>query len=281
MGERKMDFKKMAGETLAIMEQGYYETEGRKVRIAEEQERAVRNSMLLTPVQGEALLEEWEKREKTDRTQETGYRVRNGSTVDAILELAAEGRAAGVLNFASAKNPGGGFINGAMAQEESLAISSCLYRTQTVHETYYVANRACGTMMYTDHAIYAEDVVFFRDGDFHLLQEPVTASVLTLPAVNMGQVVLKGEDTALAGAVMKHRMKLALAVFAGQGCRHLILGAYGCGVFRNDPEQVAAWWKELLGDCFAGVFETVVFAVLDRRGGRSIAAFEHEFGCAG
>ncbi len=277
-----MDFKKMAGETLAIMEQGYYETEGRKITIAEQQDHAVGSSILLTPEQGEALLETCGK--ETDRVtgRETVYRVRNSSAVDVISELWAEGRAPAILNFASAKNPGGGFINGAMAQEESLAMSSCLYRTQTVHETYYTANRACGTMMYTDHAIYARDVVFFRDGDFRLLKEPVTASILTLPAVNMGQVIVKGEDITLARQVMKRRMKLALAVFERQGCRHLILGAYGCGVFRNDPEQIAAWWKELLEDCFAGVFETIVFAVLDRKaGGKCIAAFEHEFGCAG
>ncbi|MFR3753045.1 MAG: TIGR02452 family protein [Enterocloster sp.] len=75
-----------------------------------------------------------------------------------------------VLNFASAKNPGGGFINGAMAQEESLAASSCLYKTLTAHETYYRMNRACSTMIYTDHAIFSPDVVFFRDGRFGLLR---------------------------------------------------------------------------------------------------------------
>ena len=169
-----------------------------------------------------------------------------------------------VLNFASAKNPGGGFINGAMAQEESLAASSCLYNTLIAHETYYKNNRACNTMMYTNHAIYSPDVVFFRDGSFRLLEKPVTASVLTLPAVNMGQVLLKGEDAALAKQAMRERMKLALAIFASQKCSHLILGAYGCGVFRNDPNEVAAWWQELLENHFPDIFRTVIFAVLDK-----------------
>ena len=169
-----------------------------------------------------------------------------------------------VLNFASAKNPGGGFINGAMAQEESLAASSCLYNTLVAHETYYKNNRACNTMMYTNHAIYSPDVVFFRDGSFRLLEKPVTASVLTLPAVNMGQVLLKGEDAALAKQAMRERMKLALAIFASQKCSHLILGAYGCGVFRNDPNEVAAWWQELLENHFPDIFRTVIFAVLDK-----------------
>ena len=49
-------------------------------------------------------------------------------------------------------------------------------------------------MMYLDYGIYSPDVVFFRDERFRLTQRPVKASVLTLPAVNMGQVLLKGEN---------------------------------------------------------------------------------------
>ena len=139
-------------------------------------------------------------------------------------------------------------------------------------------NRGCQTMMYTDHAIYSPDVVFFRDGRFELLAEPVTASVLTLPAVNMGQVVLKGEDVREAEQAMRHRMKLALALFAHQGDRNLILGAYGCGVFRNDPVRIAGWWKEFLSGGFGGCFDQVLFAVLDRSAGQTcIRAFEAVF----
>lgn len=102
--------------------------------------------------------------------------------------------------------------------------------------------------------------------------------MLTLPAVNMGQVLLKGEDEAEAEKVMRRRMGLSLAVFAEQGCGHLILGAYGCGVFRNDPEKIAGWWKELLEGDFAGVFQTVIFAVLDRSAaGACIGAFQKHF----
>ena len=165
-----------------------------------------------------------------------------------------------------------------MAQEESLAASSGLYETLVANERYYQVNRGCQTMMYTDHAIYSPDVVFFRDGRFELLAEPVTASVLTLPAVNMGQVVLKGEDVREAEQVMRHRMKLALALFANQGDRNLILGAYGCGVFRNDPVRIAGWWKELLSGGFGGCFDQVLFAVLDRSAGQAcIRAFEAVF----
>jgi uncharacterized protein (TIGR02452 family) len=183
----------------------------------------------------------------------------------------------GVLNFASAKNPGGGFLNGAMAQEESLAIASNLYIAQTAHRQYYDVNRASGTAMYTDTAIWSPSVVFFRDEDDELTETPFCADVLTLPAVNYGVVLWKGEDAATAERAMRRRMKIALAIFADMGKKCVVLGAYGCGVFGNNPQKIAAWWKELLGE-YGGYFERVVFAVMDTsRSGNTYRAFEREF----
>lgn len=269
-----MDRKATASETLQIMEQGYYQCNGTKIDIQSDMNASIRASFLITPEQGAALLEKYNKTDSTNIREE---RVENLSTVDAIRKLAQEGREhIGVLNFASAKNPGGGFINGAMAQEESLAASSTLYRTLLAHEEYYQKNRAQSSMMYTDHAIYSPDVVFFRDGLFRLVESPVKASVLTLPAVNMGQVVLKGENTEEAKRIMRRRMKLALTIFAQQGAKHLVLGAYGCGVFRNDPNLIAAWWQELLEESMGGYFDSVFHAVLDRsKNGDCIKAFEN------
>ncbi len=276
-----MDRKATAKQTLNIMEQGYYETEGEKIEIRELLEHSVKESFLLTPEQGTALLDTYTSSEYNTKKDlgKKNLDVGKCSSVDAILKLSEEGKKdIAVLNFASAKNPGGGFLNGAMAQEESLAVSSCLYKTLTVHEEYYKSNRLCNTMMYTDYAIYSPKVAFFRDGRFRLLKKPVTASVLTLPAVNMGQVLLKGENIEKAEQVMKRRMKLSLAIFAEQKCSHLVLGAYGCGVFRNDPNKIAAWWKELLEDFFWNKFESIVFAVMDNTSSQScIKAFQEIF----
>ncbi len=268
-----MDRKAVARETLKIMDQGYYEYEGKRIDIQSDMDASIRSSVLITPTQGAELLEKYSRNDNSGIPDE---RVENLSTVDAIRKLAKEGRSSiGVLNFASAKNPGGGFINGAMAQEESLAASGTLYRTLTAHEEYYRSNRAQTSMMYTDHAIYSPDVTFFRSGNFRLVETPVKASVLTLPAVNMGQVRLKGEDTAEAARVMRRRMALALAVFAEKGAKDLVLGAYGCGVFRNDPHQIAAWWQELLAEGMGGCFDSIFYAVLDcSRTGECIKAFE-------
>ena len=266
-----MDRKAMAKETLEIMKQGYYEpeiknemgqkAEKRQIIIKEDMEQSIRRSTLISPAEGEKILEKYSLCANCSQPE---TRVDNISTVDAIRLLAEEGKTdIGVLNFASAKNPGGGFLNGAKAQEESLTVSGTLYPTLTAHEEYYKENRAHRSMMYLDYGIYSPVVVFFRDGAFRLTETPVKASVLTLPAVNMGQVLLKGENAEEAKRVMRRRMKLALGIFAEQKAKHLVLGAYGCGVFRNDPGEVAAWWRELLEEGMGQYFDSVFHAVLD------------------
>lgn len=271
-----MDRKAMAQETLTILQRGSYESAPkRRIDLKEDLERSVRHSILITPEDGAKLLTKYSTYTDGGRPE---TRVENLSTVDAVRILAGEGKTEiGVLNFASAKNPGGGFLSGAMAQEESLAVSSTLYPTLTAHEEYYRENRAHRSMMYLDYGIYSPEVVFFRDGAFQLTETPVKASVLTLPAVNMGQVRLKGEDPERAKGVMRRRMKLALAIFAEQGAKHLVLGAYGCGVFRNDPREIAAWWSELLDEGMGQFFDSVFHAVLDRSKGQNcIRAFQND-----
>ncbi len=282
-----MDRKAIAKESLEIMRQGYYKIESKenqmpvqtKIDIKQDMEQSIKDSILITPSEGQELLKQYgERYSSLENQSQLTIIVENISTVDAIRKLILEGKEKiGVLNFASAKNPGGGFLNGAKAQEESLAASSTLYRTLIVHEEYYRENRNCNSMIYTNHAIYSPDVVFFRDGSFRLA-EPVKASVLTLPAVNMGQVIQKGEDVETARQAMKQRMKLALAIFANEGAENLVLGAYGCGVFRNEPKDVAIWWKELLDTEMGKYFDLVFHAVLDySREKKCIGAFEEVF----
>lgn len=268
-----MNRKEIAQETVAIQRQGFYEWNGRNVDISTQQQLSVENSVLIEPGQWQSITLPAQPKTKTQ------IQLTAENTVDAVLRLNQEGKTnIGVLNFASAKNPGGGFLNGAMAQEESLAAASGLYQTLCKHPLYYERNRGCKSMIYTDHAIFSPEVVFFRNGEFDLIAQPVTASVLTMPAVNLGQIQQKGEDLLLAQAKMRDRMRLCLLGFAQKNCRHLILGAYGCGVFRNDPKAVADWWREWLDGEFHDFFDSVTFAVYDRSKKQScIQAFREVF----
>ena len=209
--------------------------------------------------------------------------VRGEGTVDAIFRLTeagVPGEALGVLNFASAKNPGGGFLNGSVAQEECLAFCSNLYHTQTTGQgpRYYEINRANRDPVYTDTMLIG-DVTFFRTANYALTAGAVTCPVITAPAVNMGIVIRNGDSVDRAREVMKGRMGKILALFAKWGCTRLVLGAYGCGVFRNDPEDVARFWQELLmEEHWGALFERITFSILERPGrDGNIAPFRRRF----
>lgn len=266
---------KAAEDTLQYFKQGYYIIENRKVNIEESHEKSIKNSFLITPEDGELYVEELKNNTNNSNCE---ISVVNVPTVKAVLLLTGEKlENIGVLNFASARNPGGGFLKGSLAQEESIATASGLYYTQIKNEKYYEFNRENKTMMYSDYMIYSKEVVFIRDENLNLLKKPVTASIITAPAVNYGQVILKNEDKKLANYVMKNRMRKILAVFAKENNRNIILGAYGCGVFRNEPEVIARYFKGLLyEEKFINYFDKIVFAVYDTsKDQRCLKAFEN------
>jgi uncharacterized protein (TIGR02452 family) len=170
------------------------------------------------------------------------------------------------LNFASAKNPGGGFLSGSQAQEESLARSSGLYACLLPMTEMYDYNRNIGTSLYSDYMIYSPRVPVFRHDDGLLREQPFCASFVTAPAVNAG-AVMKNEtqNVWFIGPTMAARTNKILWAAQHQGHDTLILGAWGCGVFGNEPSAVAQVFSDALGPngLFHGTFERVVFAVYD------------------
>jgi uncharacterized protein (TIGR02452 family) len=132
--------------------------------------------------------------------------------------------------------------------------------------------------------IYSPRVPVFRDDEDRLLSRTYAVSFLTAPAVNRGAVEQnERENLPRVEATMLERIEKLLAVAVVQGHDTLVLGAWGCGVFRNDPSDVAAWFHRQLIDnpAFQGAFRRVVFAVLDRdeRLG-AYQAFARQFGSA-
>lgn len=199
---------------------------------------------------------------------ETIVEVTSETTVEATERLYHERQTTSgvfVLNFASAKHPGGGWLKGARAQEESIARASGLYASLTSGpaEEFYKKNKKCGTALYTDLMIYSGQVPFFKDDAGLCLETPFYASVLTVPAPNAG-VVEKAAEVAEIGTTLERRINNILAVAEMQGHEDLVLGAWGCGVFGNDPEDVAVIFKECLDGPFKNVFRKVTFAVLDK-----------------
>lgn len=188
--------------------------------------------------------------------------ITNETTAAAGRRLVLEERAARVcvLNFASARKPGGGFLGGAKAQEEDLALASALYACLEPQRAYYDANRAHASTLYTDHVIYSPDVPFFRD-DRGVLATPALLSVITAPAPNAGAV--DASERALVVPTLARRAAIVLEIGAKHAHETLVLGAWGCGVFRNDAREVATTFRELLTTRYADAFARVVFAVWD------------------
>ena len=271
-----MSLAGVAKETVEIAERGWYErAPGVRVEIADAVAASVRGTRLYRPGHGELS---WQP---LDPGVSTSVEVTGETTAEASRRLVeAEGVAhVAALNFASAKNPGGGFLRGAKAQEEDLARCSALYTTQITQRAYYDENRASGTMLYTDHLIYSPDVPFFRDERHELLPAPFLVSILTSPAPNAGEARQHGESARAVQTTLERRAAQVLDVAVHHGHRVLVLGAWGCGVFQNDPRAVAEVFAELLASRFSRAFARVVFAIYDRsKGQETRRAFDERLG---
>ncbi|CAK5266477.1 unnamed protein product [Mycena citricolor] len=198
------------------------------------------------------------------------------TTLDATRKAALKGykRPLGMLNFASAEQPGGGFINGANAQEESLTRSSTLYAslmTPTAQQFHALHADGEGEDGFYSHAmVYSPHVVFFREDDGRWVP-PMEAEVVTSAAVNAELVLSQSaaphsDSYERIRKAMHERMARILFLFERRGVRNIVLGSFGTGVFRNDVDTVASIWAELLvGNAgrFSRSFAYVAFAILD------------------
>ncbi|MEU2426794.1 TIGR02452 family protein [Streptomyces sp. NPDC007851] len=210
---------------------------------------------------------------------DTVFEVTGESSLEAARRLA--GAPVAVLNFASARNPGGGYLNGAQAQEEALCRASALYACQLRARAFYDHHRAHRDPFYSDRVIHSPAVPVFRDDRGTLLAEPYRAGFLTAAAPNAG--VIRRTVPERVGEVpgaLAVRAERVLEVAAAHDYRRLVLGAWGCGVFQNDPAQVAGAFRGLLGPGgrFARHFGHVVFGILERSPASMVrAAFAEAF----
>ena len=256
--------KGWAKETVSICEAGFYiAPSGKRVELKPQIEAAAKGTILYSPENLPTLKE-------NRPTSATVIEVINETTCNALARLVRAGGHVGCLNFASARNPGGGFLTGAQAQEEALARCSALYPCVLRAPQYYERNRANRSAIYLDLVIHSPLVPFFRNDVGTLLEQPILASVITAPAPNAGAVLQNEPKNAAAiEPALRRRAELVLTVAHAHGIDSLVLGAWGCGVFRNDPIKVAKIIAEFLKPPgkFAAAFSRITFSVLDRSEG--------------
>ncbi|MFC8536552.1 TIGR02452 family protein [Streptomyces sp. NPDC057249] len=250
----------IARETEAIVRAGSYRAgNGRRISIEKDVAAALAGTRLYGPEPVPAA----PGRDRTPVIEVTGE-----SSLRAAARMTRErpGEVA-VLNYASARNPGGGYLNGAQAQEEALCRGSALYATLLRAPGFYAHHRAERSAFYTDRVVHSPGVPVFRDDRGRLLDAPYTAGFLTSPAPNAGVIRARTpQEAPRVPAALAARAERVLEVATVCGYRRLVLGAWGCGVFRNDPAEVAGAFRALLtGEGrFAGHFEQVVFGILGR-----------------
>jgi uncharacterized protein (TIGR02452 family) len=257
----------IARSTVDIAEQGFYTSDtGVHADIAADVSRAVEGTVLHLP---------------DDAVTPDGYRnphpavtVTNETTLTATARVGAP---VACLVFASARNPGGGFLNGAQAQEESVARGSALYPCLLAAGDFYAWHRAEPDLAYSDRVIHAPGVPVFRDDRGALLDSAYPVSFLVAAAPNRSAMRNNGGAGVEAiPAILRRRALRVLMIAAAYGHRRLVLGAWGCGVFGNEPAVVADAFAQALAG--TPVFDEVVFAVYDRDpAAPSYAAFAKAF----
>lgn len=165
-----------------------------------------------------------------------------------------------VLDFASYFHPGGGFVNGAMAQEEAICASSGLYpilqRVAPIYETRKALDDKSG--LYKNDIFYCENVPFMKSQT--VITAPYLIDVMVVAAPNKSAC----RDKARADIAMQERMNKLFPIPNMFGVDILLLGAFGCGVFGNDLELVAKEWKRLT-ERYNGIYEGVVHPILDKQ----------------
>uniref|UniRef100_A0A7S1ZHR6 Microbial-type PARG catalytic domain-containing protein n=1 Tax=Trieres chinensis TaxID=1514140 RepID=A0A7S1ZHR6_TRICV len=200
------------------------------------------------------------------------------TTLSGAQALAQQGKNTCFLNFASGKNPGGGFLRGSEAQEESLARSTGLYfcigpNNPTAIEMYRQNRQNNNFGLYSHGMIYSPRVPIFRDDEGRLLpeEEVVESGVLTCPAPNAG-VAAPRLGVSVVEEEMYERICRIVSAMERHGHNAIVLGSFGCGVFRNCVEHVA--------QCFAIAlagrkFDVVRFSLISEK---DVAVFANIFG---
>ncbi|MBP1308811.1 uncharacterized protein (TIGR02452 family) [Paenibacillus sp. 1182] len=265
--DKRKRMVEIAEDTLSILEQGYYINQrAERVEIELLLNNAIQNSVLYRPDDESKIEFDISMREAFSPKYNTTIEVTDETSLEAMKRLSQEGYGqVACLNFASAITPGGGFKRGSSAQEESIARSSGLFSCISQMQEMYDHNRQLHSGFYSDYMIFSPDIPIVKDDEGALWDEPYLISFITAPAVNAAVIKDKAwNERHMILDVMKLRIEKILSIAILHQQEVLVLGAFGCGVFKNEPSDVANLFKKVLDETrFRSAFKKIVFAVFD------------------
>ncbi len=258
----------IANETIVITAAGFYELDGRRIELPNEDYSAVE---VWSPEKGAELV--------AATAIPEGAPCAISVTTEDSFAAARRFDHPLVMNFANAHHAGGGFRLGATAQEEALCRCSTLYasiHSEKAGEMYHWNNTHLSTVE-SDYMLYSPNVCVFRDPACRLADAPFMASVATLPAPNRRGAAFFASRMKIA-ETMTRRIRILLAVAARHGHRNLVLGAWGCGAFGNRPDDVSACFRQVLVDeRFGNLFDHACFAIYGPEDSPNHQAFQAAF----
>jgi len=201
----------------------------------------------------------------------------------AAKALTSEYDRVAILNFASGTNPGGGVRKGASAQEECLCRISNLYPCLTINrlwEPFYQFHRSLPHKNYSDRIIYSKDITVIKTDT----EQPIftddwySVDVITSPAPNISGVARP--DWENLRELFASRIRNILEIAMENGVEVLVLGAFGCGAFRNPPQLVSQVFRGVLeADGYKEHFAKIVFAIIgaSNRSNENLTVFKRTF----
>ncbi|MCD8118726.1 MAG: TIGR02452 family protein [Lachnospiraceae bacterium] len=269
---RKKKNMEILEDTLGILEKGSYSKDGKEICLRYSSEE-MREIQVYLPEEIQILQVAGAE---TPSGKPCTFGCENADALamagEKYRSLKAAGEAAPqvlVLNLASATQPGGRTREGASAQEEDLCrrTSLLLSLESTGAKKYYEYNNARKTRMGSDAVMLSPYVEVLKDAKADTLPEPFPVSVLSCaaPMVRLG---LEGMTQQEYEAMLCRRIRGMLKVAASQNYRHLILGAFGCGVYGNDAALVSdLFYRAIMefgsdGTRDSLLFDSIDFAVL-------------------
>ena len=250
--------------TVEIVNQGYYVTEiGNRFDFPDD------SDMMRRTVFYE---HEMSQANKPIGDEQTLVEVQNIDCLYAGVQLKEQGYNPAVLNMASRRNPGGGVVTGAGAQEETLFRRTNLFRSLYQFAPYaeqygvkrsrhqYPLDRNFG-------GVYTPDAIYFRESEqkgYALLEKPVSLSFITVAGMNRPDLTADGMIADHHVGPIKNKIRTIFRMGLVHGHDSLVLGALGCGAFRNPPRHVARLFHEVMDEPeFKNRYRLIVFAILD------------------
>lgn len=210
--------------------------------------------------------EGFETNSKVQNNVNGNVTVVSGTTFEIAKRFCELGKTA-VLNFANPEIPGGGVVNGAMAQEECLCRSSNLYpclSDDRVFADFYLYHRYLHNGFYSDRLIYTKEVTVFKDDSDVPKMMPedewFNVDVITCAAPYIAN--RRYTNKAALKQLFKGRIKNIFESAIDNDVDVIILGAFGCGAFKNPPELVAKAFREVIDEnAYSSYFKKIVFAI--------------------